>query len=230
MPDETLSADPARVNVLELALAFLRDGTLSIDAEGRIWRHKDAGRPIPPRRAENVAAKGYLRLTLGIPGSGRVRSVMAHRVVWAWLKGPIPARLQVNHKDLDKANNRPGNLELVTGSGNIRHSYDHGRPLPYSKKDPADWVGGYGRETREVAIAMRGEGRTLREIAAATGMSVTHAHRITGSRRVVGRISPRRKAEALRLWADGWTQSRIVEATGISLTHLQRLIRKAKGA
>ena len=47
-----------------------------------------------------------------------------HRLVWEAFNGPIPGRLEVNHKDLDRANNRLENLELVTHQQNVQHAID----------------------------------------------------------------------------------------------------------
>ena len=47
-----------------------------------------------------------------------------HRMVWEAFNGPIPGRLEINHKDLDRANNRLDNLELVTHQQNVQHAID----------------------------------------------------------------------------------------------------------
>jgi hypothetical protein len=166
-------------DTLGYALSLLRDGTLSVDEEGRIWRHREFGRDIESRRAENKSRKGYLRLTLGVPGTRRTATVQAHRVVWTWLRGPIPDGLQVNHKDLNKANNRPDNLELVTGSGNIRHSYANGRPRPWHKA--SEWRPGIPRIDGETISRIRGlhaTGLGCRRISQVTGVSRTHVARL----------------------------------------------------
>ena len=167
------------------ALALLASGVLSIDADGRIWRHaiNVRGRDVAvtPRRAENVGGKGYLRLTLQIPGVGLVQT-MAHRVVWEATNGPIPDGLQINHKDLNKANNRIDNLEVVTGAENIRHSYANGRPAPWSEARKRGLYRGRPIITHErVAemVAARGGGALLREVADRFGVSITHAQRLT---------------------------------------------------
>lgn len=55
-----------------------------------------------------VTAKGYRRLQI----SGR--QVMEHVYVWEQLHGPVPAGHDIHHRDGDKLNNAPGNLQLVT--------------------------------------------------------------------------------------------------------------------
>lgn len=50
-------------------------------------------------------------------------SVSIHRVVAEAFIGPCPAGHCVNHKDLDRTNNRDTNLEYVTQSQNVAHAY-----------------------------------------------------------------------------------------------------------
>ena len=169
-------------NALERALALIADGTLSVDGEGRIWRQRSASagghNTKLPRRAESKGGKGYLRLMLWI--DRELRGIGAHRIVWTHFNGPIPDGKQVNHLDLNKQNNRPSNLELVTGAENIRHSYANGRVRPWSAA--TEWRAGKPRLTPEQvakARALRASGVLLRDIAKQFNIGTTHAHRIT---------------------------------------------------
>jgi hypothetical protein len=47
-----------------------------------------------------------------------------HRMVWEAFNGRIEGRLEINHKDLDRANNRLDNLEVVTHQQNLQHAID----------------------------------------------------------------------------------------------------------
>lgn len=49
-----------------------------------------------------------------------------HQLVAAAFKGPCPQGKEVNHKDLDKRNNRPENIEYVTRQANIDHARQRG--------------------------------------------------------------------------------------------------------
>ena len=179
-----------RKAVLARVLSWVEDGTLSIDVNGRVWRHFELRRrgrvAVPVRRAENKAHKGYLAITIHQRDSGRsvTRSVLAHVLVWVAAKGPIPDGMQINHKDLNKANNDLDNLELVTGAENIRHSYANGRPHPFDhrKKVPGgNWRPGVPlitAERKEVVFTMRASGATYAQIVAATGISMSHIARI----------------------------------------------------
>ena len=44
--------------------------------------------------------------------------------MWEAFYGPIPGRFEINHKNLDRADNRLDNLELVTHQQNIQHAID----------------------------------------------------------------------------------------------------------
>lgn len=169
---------------MALAIGYLRDGALSVDGDGQFWRHFVHDRygkkkPIDARRAENGTRKGYLAVTLGIPKSRRTCKVLAHVLAWTWFNGPISSGLQVNHKDLNKANNRPSNLELTTGSENIRHSYANGRTRPWSRA--SEWRPGKPRLSDQQKLEvckLRSSGLSLRGISRDTGISGTHVARI----------------------------------------------------
>ncbi len=60
-----------------------------------------------------TTSKGYHQLTIWDSGTRSARAVMAHVLIWTEANGPIPAGLQVHHKNLDKQDNRLDNLELV---------------------------------------------------------------------------------------------------------------------
>ena len=114
-------------------LSLVALGWFSVDSRGRVWRHRElvggskVGAPScpravhPPRRAEKSRSK-YLKILFRSP-EGR-KAVYAHRVVWMMTnQEDIPAGMEVNHKDGNKLNNNPDNLELLTHTGNILHSF-----------------------------------------------------------------------------------------------------------
>ena len=69
-----------------------------------------------------VDHKGYL--TVGLRRTGEPqRTAMIHRLVLMAFVGMCPEGYQANHLDGDKGNNRVENLEWVTPSENMRHSY-----------------------------------------------------------------------------------------------------------
>ena len=116
-------------------LALVAAKELEIDSEGRIWRLAKRGgrpdrgsfatRPCERVRAEYPQRDGYLLITTTVNGVKTVTG--AHRVVWSHFnKRPIPPGLTINHKDKsgDKADNRPGNLEVATYSEQRKHALE----------------------------------------------------------------------------------------------------------
>lgn len=118
----------------------VEDGRLQIDEQGRVWRGT--------KRAEYSKGR-YLRLTLRA-GGRKIVSTLAHRLVWLHFFGAIPQGMQVNHLNGIGTDNRPGNLSLVTPTGNANHAYHN---LGQRRLTPEDQE--RGRETRR---RQRGEG------------------------------------------------------------------------
>ena len=170
-------------DAMAYAKAHVVGGVLTIDDDGQIWRTavnvRGIWKTIAPRRAENVGGKGYLRVSLAIPG-GRVAIVMAHNLVYECKVGLIPDGLELNHDDLNKTNNRPTNLIPVTGAQNIQHSYAHGRTKPWSRT--VNWRGRpkLTEDQKREACRMRQAGAFLKDIAERFGIGTAHAQRITG--------------------------------------------------
>jgi hypothetical protein len=110
---------------------LLKKGVFSIDDEGRVWRHiilfggnqSQKAKPKiidPPRRAETLKT---LYPVISFHYDGAVQHVYAHRVVWEYHnKMLIPEGMQTNHKDGNKHNNHPSNLEVITHQENLDHA------------------------------------------------------------------------------------------------------------
>lgn len=116
-----------------MVVSLIDSGELEIDSEGRIWRNamkkglKKGGYQIVKvkrKRAEFKLPLGYLQVRIMM--NGKRYYVGAHRLVWQYFKGDIPDGLQVNHKNGIKHDNRIKNLEVVTRSENMKHSYKLG--------------------------------------------------------------------------------------------------------
>jgi hypothetical protein len=100
-----------------LLLNKLYSETLYFDEEGRC-RESDSHRII-----SRLNRNGYRRITIYL-GGFRLR-VMEHLAFWIWATGRWPKRNQeINHIDLNRENGRLDNLELVTRSKNMKHSYE----------------------------------------------------------------------------------------------------------
>lgn len=99
-----------------------------VSNEGRVRRASSArggffgvGRIV----AQVTSPTGYRTVSLWV--DGKMRRARVHQLVAAAFVGPRPGPAWgVNHKDGDKTNNRPANLEWVTSQENTRHAMRHG--------------------------------------------------------------------------------------------------------
>lgn len=91
----------------------------SVSCIGRV-RNDETGHILKPAQDRY----GYLRCIL-MSNSKRLSRLIHRLVAIQFIKNP-KKKLQVNHIDGNKKNNNIENLEWVTGSENIRHSYKIG--------------------------------------------------------------------------------------------------------
>jgi len=114
------------------------EGRYSVTADGRVWSHpKTFGRggPRPGRwLSAGVNSRGYLCVRLFRDGAGHSACVHA-LVAAAFVSTPTsPKRLEVNHINGVKTDNRVENLEWVTRAANVQHAHRIGlhpvRPSP----------------------------------------------------------------------------------------------------
>ncbi|MFA5187435.1 MAG: HNH endonuclease signature motif containing protein [Patescibacteria group bacterium] len=108
--------------------ALVVRGVFEVDSAGRVWRRKkrmsNGGLfTIRRVRAEKEMPNGYLVVRAKM-GEGKYVKCLAHRLVWECWHGPIPNGQTVNHKNGDKADNRPENLELATQKEQAKHARD----------------------------------------------------------------------------------------------------------
>jgi hypothetical protein len=85
---------------------------------GKTWAGNAGYRMLKPR----LDTKHYMQVDFVRNGTYTRKRV--HRVIWEAFKGPIEGRLEINHKDLDRTNNRLDNLEVVTHQQNLQHAID----------------------------------------------------------------------------------------------------------
>jgi hypothetical protein len=174
-------------DAMAYAKAHVTAGVLRVDPDGSVWRCKrrrgEVWSDMKPRRVENLGGKGYLRVSLHVGQGYPLAIVMAHRLVYELLVGPIPGGLEIDHINGDKRDNRPSNLEPVTAPENMRRSYKRPRTRPWALARAAgsDYRGRpmVTLEQRDEARKMRACGSKLREIAKHFGISMTHAQRIS---------------------------------------------------
>ena len=190
---------------LDFLKLLIGNGTLSVDGQGRIWRHKKKHRhgkynPCEVVRAENKSRKGYLRLTLQF--KGKLKCTAAHRVVWMVTNGAIPLGLEINHKNGVKDDNRLENLELVTSSENSTHAVKSGLRRPpwsvTSKEGRIWWVPGHPRSG---APLLRNEELALMIEEVLAGARVSHVARKYGiNRSYLGYLFQRKTGQTTKAY------------------------------
>ena len=79
--------------------------------------------------------------------NGESRTLLLHREIYAKHHGPIPDGWHVHHKDHDKSNNDPSNLEARPKSGPGNHQSQH----PKS----AEWHAAGGRASKPNPVPLR---------------------------------------------------------------------------
>jgi hypothetical protein len=85
---------------------------------GKTWVGDSNARPVKT----HIARDHYIRFSPC--KDGKYTKVAVHRAMWEAFVGPIPEGMEINHKNLDRADNRLENLELLTHRENIQHAID----------------------------------------------------------------------------------------------------------
>lgn len=102
------------------------EGVYEVSNTGRIRRVGRARGATPGRILTVKTANGYSYADLSL-GDKKVRYLVHRLVALAFLGLPPTPSSVVNHKNCDKLDNRPENLEWTTYLGNARHAVAHGR-------------------------------------------------------------------------------------------------------
>lgn len=101
----------------QIARDFVAAGKWRVDAE-RGYLIGVRGKPMA-----RVSGSGYVQVSFRDPDDYTVqRFVVAHRVIWEAVRGPLGAGLEINHINGNKTDNRLVNLEAVTPSQNTLHA------------------------------------------------------------------------------------------------------------
>lgn len=106
------------------------EGRYSVCPDGRIYSHR---REL--HMTSHVGNHGYLIVKL-FDGERKSTQTVHKLVALAYYGERPPGDIHVNHKDGNKLNNRPENLEYVTRSKNCKHAVKHGlSKVPLRKDD-----------------------------------------------------------------------------------------------
>ena len=85
---------------------------------GKTWSGDASYRLVNPR------ANRTFYMTIDFCRDGKYTKKQVHRIVWEAFYGEIPGRLEVNHKNLNRQDNRLENLELLTHQQNVQHAHN----------------------------------------------------------------------------------------------------------
>ncbi len=140
------------------------DGWYEVSNLGTVRRLKP-GRGTRVGWVQRIWLDNYGYQMVGPYIAGKRIRAKVHRLVAGAFIGPCPPGKEVNHKDGDKTNNRADNLEYLTKSENVLHSYRNGLRTP-----PVI----YPQATIDEAKRLRKDGLAYRAISERTGMSRTY--------------------------------------------------------
>lgn len=104
--------------------------------------------------------------------------VKVHRVVMEAFVGPMPAGMQVNHKDRNKDNNGLANLEYVTAQQNITHAVENG-----GRNSPMGEAHGMCKLTEDQARYIKNSTEAWPYLAARFNIRQAHVGRIKSGKR-----------------------------------------------
>jgi hypothetical protein len=108
-------------------------GRFYVTEDARIWdahRH----RWLTQTRAPLPGGKpGYVSVGFWLSDVGKIKRKYVHRLVaWAYVPNP-ESKPEINHRDGDKTNNLPANLEWCTKSENHLHAHRAGLKVSLPK-------------------------------------------------------------------------------------------------
>lgn len=99
------------------------EGRYQISSFGNVRRLFKRGDKLPLSLLVQGNVNGYPLISLhGLPR--KRKWFLVHRLVMLVFEGACPDGYEVNHKNGDKKDNRLSNLEYLTPSQNIKHSFD----------------------------------------------------------------------------------------------------------
>ena len=105
-----------------IILEFINKKIIYVDEDGNVYKNNYKGREGEVEKLtvfNHQQGYGYINLYC----NKKHMHFLHHHVVWLFFNGRIEEGLQINHKDLDKKNNKIENLEVVTDRENKRHAF-----------------------------------------------------------------------------------------------------------
>lgn len=133
---------------------------------GRRWKD---GQILQP-----VSHRGYLAVSVTL---GKYRCWHVHQLVAAAFHGPCPEGLVIDHKNTNKHDNRPDNLEYVTNTENVKRQYATGLLSNLGETN------GKAKLTRESIIEIRRSAESDEALASRFGVSAGHIYNLRSKRK-----------------------------------------------
>ena len=149
----------------------IEQGIILVREDGKFWKIANKMPnspdivPVNPRRMEVHLKSGYLGVVAW--KDGKQYLALAHRLMWELFVGEIQDKMDINHKNGNKQDNRLSNLEVVTRSQNLRHAVRTGL------KTYSNYPEKYSQKAKE----LRNEGMSFANIGKSLGISQTVAFR-----------------------------------------------------
>ena len=147
----------------------VEQGVIYVEKNGEFWKIANKTNdpfkiiPIKPKRMEVRLKSGYLGIVVW--KDGKQYLMLAHRAMWELFVDKIPDKMDINHKNGNKQDNRLKNLEIVTRSQNLRHAINTGLKI-YSN---------YPKQYSEKAKQLRNTEMSFSKIGETLGISQTTA-------------------------------------------------------
>jgi hypothetical protein len=129
------------------------EGLYAINREGKIWSYPTGGRTRGKFLVTGLSFKGYEMAHLAKEGRRKYKGV--HRLLMETFK-PNDLRLQINHKNGWKMDNRLENLEWCTGKENSKHAWKTGlqKVTAKRKENSRKWGKLLGRQNGKKACKL----------------------------------------------------------------------------
>jgi hypothetical protein len=204
------------------------EGYYCVSSLGRVRSELSRGRG----KAGKILTLGFDRgrdyLQIGLSREGKQKHFKVHVLVAAAFIGERPAKMDINHTDGVKTNNRRENLEYVTRSENVLHAFRMGLIIPAtgdrhsSRTHPERMPRGerHGTKTRPDRIA-RGD---------RNGKYTKPEKTPRGESHYKTRIKEAEISQMIALRESGKTQCQIAAIVGLSQPHVSKiLINRGKG-